>query len=62
MEVVLNGRLWIENPNSTLLTANHLLLLGPGERYPPGTFLKTNFNVKRKWSQIENGADALWTR
>ena len=61
VEAVLNGRPLVESPSSTndleVLTPNHLLLLRPGEQFPPGTFLKTDIYVKRRWRQIQYLAD-----
>ena len=45
-----------------VLTPNHLLLLRPGEYFPPGTFCKTDNYVRRRWRQIQYLADIFWKR
>ena len=66
VEAILNGRPLTEAPNSAndldVLTPNHLLLLRPGESFPPGTFLRTDRYVRRRWRQIQYLADIFWTR
>lgn len=66
IEGILNGRPLTEMPNSVneleVLTPNHLLLLHPGERFPPGTFQKADNYAKRRRRQIQYLANVFWTR
>lgn len=66
VEGILNGRPITELSNDVndlkVLTPNDLLLLKPGECFPPGTFSKTDNYSKRRWRQIQYLADIFWTR
>lgn len=66
VEAILNGRPLTEasdNVNDlSVLTPNHLLLLRPGEWFPPGTFVKTDNYSRRRWRQIQYLADLFWKR
>ena len=66
VEGILNGRPITELSNDVndlkALTPNDLLLLRPGECFPPGTFSKTDNYSKRRWRQIQYLADIFWTR
>ncbi|CAG2245419.1 unnamed protein product [Mytilus edulis] len=55
------GGVW-ERLIRSVLTPNHLLLLRPGEYFPPGTFCKTDNYVRRRWRQIQYLADIFWKR
>ncbi|KAK3106560.1 hypothetical protein FSP39_022546 [Pinctada imbricata] len=66
VEAILNGRPLTsvtDDPNDMrALTPNHLLLLRPGEHFPPGVFVKTDNYVRRRWRQIQYLANIFWTR
>ncbi|CAG2213922.1 unnamed protein product [Mytilus edulis] len=66
MEAILNNRPISEVSEHVddlkVLTPNHLLLLRPGEYFPPGTFCKTDNYVRRRWRQIQYLADIFWKR
>jgi hypothetical protein len=66
VESILNGRPLTELPNcpndSEALTPNHILLLRPGESFPPGTFQPTDNYVRRRWRQIQYLSDIFWSR
>ena len=66
VEVILNGRPLTEASDSVndvaVLTPNHLLLLRPGEWFPPGTFVETDNYCRRRWRQIQYLADLFWKR
>ena len=66
VEAILNGR-----PITTVsddvndlkvLAPNDLLLLRNGQSFPPGTFVKTDNYVKRRWRQVQNLANLFWHR
>ncbi|XP_062588283.1 uncharacterized protein LOC134249947 [Saccostrea cucullata] len=66
VEAILNGRPITEMSEDVrdvdALTPNHLLLLRPGERFPPGLFDKKDNYVRRRWRQIQYLADIFWAR
>ncbi|VDH95111.1 Hypothetical predicted protein [Mytilus galloprovincialis] len=66
VEAILNGRPITEVPNSVndlnVLTPNDLLLLRSGESAPPGTFVKSDNCVRRRWRQVQYLSDLFWNR
>ncbi|XP_033728153.1 uncharacterized protein LOC117317452 [Pecten maximus] len=66
VEAILNGRPLTEASDNVtdlrVLTPNHLLLLQPGEYFPPGTFVATDNYARRRWRQIQYLSDIFWNR
>ena len=66
VESIINSRPLTEMPNSPndreVLTPNHLLILQPGETFPPGTISKKDTYSKRRWFQIQYLSNIFWSR
>ncbi|XP_069129352.1 uncharacterized protein [Argopecten irradians] len=66
VEAILNGRPLTTSSDSVndpnVLTPNHLLLLRPGEWFPPGVFEKTDNYCRRRWRQVQYLAYVFWRR
>ncbi|XP_069128774.1 uncharacterized protein [Argopecten irradians] len=66
VEAILNGRPLTTSSDSVndpnVLTPNHLLLLRPGEWFPPGVFEKTDNYCRRRWRQVQYLAHVFWRR
>lgn len=66
VEAILNGRpittVSDDVNDLTVLTPNDLLLLRNEQSFPPGTFVKTDNYVKRRWRQVQYLANLFWHR
>ena len=66
VEAIVNGRPITKSSDdpsdAEALTPNHLLLLRPGPKLPPGVFVKEDNYSRRRWRQVQYLANTFWRR
>jgi len=66
VEAIINGHPITKSSEDPLdaeaLTPNHLLLLHPGSKHPPGVFVKEDSYSHRRWHKVQYLANTFWRR